>query len=107
VRDDELDWLQNEARKSVREMRRAKRRRLGKGEELTVTDDGESDRRCSQMRRSLMSYFIALRWNQRERKREARDELLGFIWVVLTWSMGVLGRKGDRWWRSDMSQTNL
>jgi hypothetical protein len=41
--DEDLDWLQNKARKSIREMRHVKGRRLGEGEELAVTDDGESD----------------------------------------------------------------
>jgi hypothetical protein len=77
--DEKLDWLLNEAIKSVREMRCVKGGRLGEAEELAVTDGGEISQRCSQMLRSLASNFVALRWNRRERKREAREESRGLL----------------------------
>jgi hypothetical protein len=77
--DEKLNWLLNEARKSVREMRCVKGGRLGEAEELAVTDGGEISQRCSQMLRSLASDFVALRWNRRERKREAREESRGLL----------------------------
>jgi hypothetical protein len=77
--DEKLDWLLNDAIKSVREMRCVKGGRLGEAEELAVTDGGEIGRRCSQMLRSPASDFVVLRWNRRERKREAREESRGLL----------------------------